>query len=102
MASYISGQRVGAGYGLSKVWLIALSLFGDAADSDDGVCADGRLVALSFPFPLRAGTSAASPGHSLSPLTRDAIPLVLTISTLTHFEQRGGDASRLSRTRAIG
>ena len=76
--------------------LIALDLFGNAADSDDGVCAGGRLVALSFPFPLRAGTLAASPGHSLSPLLQDAVTFVLTISTLTHFERRGGDAGRLS------
>ena len=55
----------------------------------DGVYAGGRLVALSFPFALRAGTLAASPGRAIlyRLYHRTTVPLVLTSSTLTHFER---------------
>ena len=45
--------------------LIALGLFGDAADSEDGVRAGGHRVALPFPFPLRVGNLAGN--YSLPP-----------------------------------
>ena len=96
MASYVSCQRVGAGRGFSRASLIALGLFGDAADSDDDVCADGRLVGLPFTFPLRVDTLAASPGNSSSPPPQNTIPSVLAMSALTRFEQRAGDDSRPS------
>ena len=83
MASYVSCQRVGAGRGFLRACLIALGLFGDAADSDDDVCADGRLVGLPFTFPLRVDAMAASPDSTSSPPPQDTIPWVLAMSTLT-------------------
>ena len=52
-ALYVSYQSAGARRGLSRACLIALSLFGDATDSEDGACVPvgGRLVALPFPSP---------------------------------------------------
>jgi len=62
MASYVSRQCAGAGWGFSRACLIALGFFGDAADSDDGVCAGGRLATL--PLPLLVGALVPSPGNS--------------------------------------
>ena len=50
MATYISQQRAGVGWGFSRVCLTTLSLFGDTADSDDGARARGHLVVLCFPL----------------------------------------------------
>ena len=55
--------------------MIALGLFGDAVDSDDGVVFALVVVALSFPFALSADTLAASQRHSLSPLAQDRRPV---------------------------
>ena len=92
----VSRQRAGGGRGFLRVFLIDLGLLGDGADSDDNVCAGDRLVSFLSPFPLRAGALAASPGNSSSPPPRDTATSVLTISTLTRFEQRAGDGSRPS------
>ena len=72
--------------------------FGDAADSDDGVRAGGhgRLAALPFPFPLPVGAFVAGPSNSSSSPPQDAVPSVLMLSTLTHFERCAGDGSHPS------
>ena len=91
MAPHVSCQRAGAGWGFSRACLIVLGFFSDAADSDNGVRTGGRLAAFPFPFPI--GILVASPGKSSSPPPQDAVPSVLTISTLTRFELHTGDAN---------
>ena len=77
-----------------------LSLFGDATDSEDGICAGGRRVALPFPFPLRVGALAANYSSPPRDPPQDNVTLVLTILTLTRFERRAGESSRLSAARS--
>jgi len=63
-----------------------LGFFGDAADSDDGVRAGGRLAGVAaspLPVSFSVGALAASPGNSSPPPPQDAVPSVLTMSTPT-------------------
>ena len=96
MVSYVTCQRVGAERGFSRTCLIALGLFGDAADSDDDVRAGGGPVGLPFPVPLCVGALAASPGNSSSSPPQNTVLSVSVMSILMRFEQRAGDGSRPS------
>ena len=78
--------------------LLALGLFGDATDPDDGVCAGGCLVILrfTFDFPLHVGALAASAGNSSPPSPHDTAFSMLTNLTVTRFERRAGGDSHPS------
>ena len=96
-ASYVSHQRVSAGRGFSRVCRIDLGLLGDAADSDDGVCAGGRpscLLAVSLSL-ARWRFGSKSRQTFIASATGDRLS-VPTVSTLTHVEQRAGDDSHPS------
>ena len=80
---------------LLKSTLSASGLFGDAVDSEDGVCAGGRRVTLPFPFPLRVGALAADYSSPPQAPPQDSVPSMLTMLTLTRFEGRAGESSHL-------
>ena len=90
IASYVSRQRVGAGCGFSRAFLIGFCFCGDAdADSDFIVRVDGlatTLLALPLTLPVGSASGTRTDDSVSSPF-----PLASS-STLMRFERRAVDA----------